>query len=166
MVTQTPLSKANQRSPADRFEDFLQSRGMRNTQQRRMMLDVVFSQAGIFDADQLIEQLPARSTPGYVSRPTVYRTLAEFVEAGLLQKFELEGRSVYQPGIGSEHTDHFFCVECRELSEFVSPAIVESVQQVANERGFQVAAHRLVVSGTCSDCRQRRRRTKRRVDLV
>ncbi len=166
MVFEQSLERTNRRSPADRFEDFLRSRGMRNTQQRRIMLDVAFAQTGVFDAEQLIEQLPGKSSPGYVSRPTVYRTLAEFVDAGLLKKFELDGRSVYQHDAGSEQIAHLFCVECRSLVEIRSAVVMESIQKVAQESNFQMTGHRLLVRGTCQDCRQRRRRTKRRVDLV
>src|SRR5687767_1921565 len=76
-------------SPIARFEEYLQSKGMRSTEQRRLLVEHVFSRHEHFDADALIEQLPRKNEPGYVSRPTVYRTLTEFVDAGLLRKFEL-----------------------------------------------------------------------------
>ena len=81
-------SVAVSRTPQERFEDYLQSRGMRNTEQRRILLDIVFAEHEHFDADQLIARLPKRGIEGYVSRPTVYRTLNEFVDAGLLKRFE------------------------------------------------------------------------------
>ena len=83
-------------TPEERFDEYLQSKGMRNTQQRRNLMDIVYSRHEHFDADTLIEQLPRKGDSGYVSRPTVYRTLAEFVDAGLLRKFELDGRAVYE----------------------------------------------------------------------
>src|SRR5437016_6839142 len=69
-------------SPRDRFVEYLQSRGMRVTQQRLALVEHVFSRHEHFDADQLMEQLPLSGQPGHVSRPTVYRTLGEFVDAG------------------------------------------------------------------------------------
>ena len=39
-------------------------------------------------ADALIEQLPSSGQEGHVSRPTVYRTLGEFVDAGLLLQID------------------------------------------------------------------------------
>ena len=69
---------------------------MRNTEQRRILVEHVFNRHDHFDADQLMEQLPRRGEAGHVSRPTVYRTLNEFVDAGLLRKFELDGRAVYE----------------------------------------------------------------------
>jgi hypothetical protein len=83
-------------TPEDRFEEYLQSKGKRNTQQRRNLMELVCSRHEHFDADTLIDQLPRKGNAGYVSRPTVYRTLAEFVDAGLLHKFQLDGRAVYE----------------------------------------------------------------------
>ena len=62
-------------TPMERFEEYLRSRGMRNTEQRRILVEYVFSQHDHFDADALIEKLPRKGQPQYVSRPTVYRTL-------------------------------------------------------------------------------------------
>ena len=46
-------------SAQDRFAEYLQSRGMRNTGQRRRLVEHVFSTHEHFDADHLIEQFRA-----------------------------------------------------------------------------------------------------------
>ena len=153
-------------TPEQRFEDYLRSRGMRNTEQRRNLLKVVFSKHDHFDADQLIERLPRKGKPGYVSRPTVYRTLAEFVDAGLLHQFQLDGRSVYEFNYGYPQHDHFYCQSCGKLIEFQSEALIKLRLQIAKAHQFQVESHRLIMSGTCQSCRKKRRRVKRPVDLV
>ncbi len=154
------------RTPQDRFDDFLQSRGMRNTQQRRTLLKVVFAEHDHFDAEQLIERLPKKGDSNYVSRPTVYRTLSEFVEAGLLRKFELEGRAVYEHDLGYPEHDHLYCIECRQLTEFHSEQLQELTQQVSQTHQFQIHSHRLIIRGVCAECRQQRRRQRRKVDLI
>ena len=126
----------------------------------------VFSEHEHFDADQLIDRLPARGSTGYVSRPTVYRTLAEFVDAGLLRKFELEGRSVYEHDYGYPQHDHLYCVKCEQLFEFQSDELIHLRDCVARNHEFQVRSHRLIIRGECADCRKSRRRKKRPVDLV
>ena len=70
-------------SPQERFEEYLQSRGKRITQQRRILVDHVFERHDHFDADELVASLTGKPDIGAVSRPTVYRTLNELVEAGL-----------------------------------------------------------------------------------
>jgi len=72
-------------TPQERFQEFLQSRGRRMTQQRRQIVDEVFSRHEHVNADELCDHL-SRSSGSKVSRPTVYRTLTELEEAGLLRK--------------------------------------------------------------------------------
>jgi len=99
-------------TPQRRFEEYLQSRGMRNTQQRRYLLDAIYASHDHFDADMLIDQLPSKGEKGYVSRPTIYRSLIEFVDAGLLRRFELAGRAVYEHDYGYPQHDHLHCTRC------------------------------------------------------
>ncbi|MFT5301067.1 MAG: Fur family ferric uptake transcriptional regulator [Mariniblastus sp.] len=153
-------------TPQERFNDFLQSRGMRNTEQRRSLLDYVFQEHDHFDADQLIERLPIKGSPGYVSRPTVYRTLTEFVDAGLLRKFALDGRSVYEHDYGYPQHDHLYCSKCEKLIEFQSSELLTLRDSVANKQNFQVRSHRLIITGVCDKCRRGRRRVRRKVDLI
>ncbi len=153
-------------TPQQRFAEYLQSRGMRNTEQRRILIEHVFSHHQHFDADQLIAQLPAKGDPRYVSRPTVYRTLAEFVDAGLLRRFELDGRGVYEHDYGYPQHDHLYCKQCQRLFEFKSDDLVELRDRVAREQNFRVSGHRLIVHGVCAECGNTRRRTKRKVDVV
>jgi Fur family ferric uptake transcriptional regulator len=153
-------------SPRERFEEYLQSRGMRNTEQRRVLLEHIFSHHEHFDADQLIAQLPSKGSLGYVSRPTVYRTLAEFVDAGLLRKFELNGRAVYEHDYGYPQHDHLYCKQCQRLIEFQSDELLELRNRVAEEHQFRVTGHRLIIYGTCRDCIATRRRPKRKLDQI
>jgi len=103
-------------SPRDRFVEFLQSRGMRVTSQRLALVEHVFSRHEHFDAEQLMDQLPRSGQEGHVSRPTVYRTLNEFVDAGLLRRFVLNGRARYEPNYGHWQQDHMTCTDSRRPS--------------------------------------------------
>ena len=149
-------------TPLRRFEEYLYSRGMRNTEQRRVLVQYVFSQHDHFDADGLIEKLPRKGEPGHVSRPTVYRTLNEFVDAGLLRRFELAGRAVYEHDYGYPQHDHFYCQSCGKLIEFQSSELIALRDRMARKHRFQVTGHRLIVSGICHDCVQGQRKQKRR----
>lgn len=153
-------------SPLQRFEEYLQSRSMRMTQQRRLLIDHVFSRHEHFDADALIEQMPSSGEEGHVSRPTVYRTLNEFVDAGLLRKFQLGGRAVYEHDYGYPQHDHFHCNECGKLIEFTSDALLELRDAVAQTHQFHVTGHRLIIAGICQDCRRAKRRERQRLDFI
>jgi Fur family transcriptional regulator, ferric uptake regulator len=96
-------------SPQERFSEYLQSKGKRITQQRRALIDHVFERHDHFDADELIANLARVDLGGKVSRPTVYRTLNELVEAGLLRRMNLGGRAVYEHDYGYPQHDHLHC---------------------------------------------------------
>ena len=93
-------------SPWERFEEYLQSRGKRITEQRRALVEHIFSHHEHFDADTLNDQFTKDNHSANVSRPTVYRTLKDLVDAGLLRKFELDGRDVYEHDYGYPQHDH------------------------------------------------------------
>ena len=152
--------------PQQRFEEYLQSRRMRNTRQRRIIVQQVFRQHSHFDAEELIAELSREMADRQVSRPTVYRTLAELVEAGLLRKMDLGGRGVFEHDYGYPQHDHLHCQQCGKLIEFQSSQLPELRQAVAEKHGFLVTGHRLIISGVCSECRRQRQRQKSPLDLV
>ena len=148
-------------TPLARYEEFLQSKGLRNTSQKKFLLEQVFNRHEHFDADLLIDQLPPKGSPNYVSRPTVYRTLKEFVDAGLLHRFELEGRSMYELNYGYPEHDHLYCTKCRKLIEFTSDEIIRIRDQVARSHRFRVRDHRFIIQGTCDECAKKRTFSRR-----
>ena len=153
-------------TPQARFEEFLQSRGMRITQQRRFLIEHVFSRHEHFDAEQLMEQLPKSGQEGHVSRPTVYRTLNEFVDAGLLRRFVLNGRSVYEHDYGYPQHDHLHCTECNRLFEFENEELVRLRDEVGRKMRFRVNGHRLIINGVCEDCQKAKRKTHSRMNMI
>ncbi|MBI2823548.1 MAG: transcriptional repressor [Planctomycetia bacterium] len=152
-------------TPIERFEEFLQSRGKRVTQQRRAIVERVFSHHDHFDADSLLEQLRKHTGRHAVSRPTVYRTLTELVDAGLLRKMVLNDRAVYEHDYGYPQHDHLHCQKCNRLIEFSSDEVKEIRDAVARKHQFRVLGHRLIISGLCADC-SRSKRPARRLDLI
>ena len=153
-------------SPTERFAEFLQSRGMRLTQQRRALIEVIFRQHDHFDADSLVEELRQDKSSSMKASPsTVYRTLKELVEAGLLRRMHLKGRAVYEHDYGYPQHDHLHCEKCDKLIEFQSEELKALRQAVAAEHNFRVKGHRLIISGVCEACAKKRRR-KRPLDLI
>jgi len=141
--------------PVERFNEFLQRGGKRLTRQRRVIVETVFSHHDHFDADELMEHLQELIARRQVSRPTVYRTLSELVDAGMLRKMVLGGRSVYEHDYGYPSHDHLFCQHCNKLIEFHNEELEKIRDEVARRHQFQVASHRMFVTGLCSDCQDK-----------
>jgi len=150
-----------------RFVEYLRSKGMRLTEPRRVLVDHIFRRHEHFDADELIDELGRAAGKRPIGRATVYRTLKELVEAGLLRKImEVDGRAVYDHDYGYPAHDHLHCEECGKLIEFHSEELHRIRDAVAREHGFRVASHRLIVEGTCNECLHAKRREKRKLDRI
>ncbi|MCW8889052.1 MAG: ferric iron uptake transcriptional regulator [Sedimenticola sp.] len=82
---------------------------------------------------------------------TVYRVLTQFEEAGLVEKHHFEdGHSVFELNKGKHH-DHIVCVTCGRVKEFVDETIEDRQKKIADELGFQISEHDLVIYGKCLD---------------
>lgn len=153
-------------SPQERFAEFLQSKGKRVTHQRRILVDHVFQRHDHFDAEELILNLAQQPEASKVSRPTVYRTLNELVDAGLLRRMTMGGRAVYEHDYGYPQHDHLHCTICDKLIEFQSSELRKIREAVAGEHAFRVTGHRLIISGFCTDCSRKRHRQPSPLDLI
>ena len=147
-------------SPHDRFAEFLQTRGKRITRQRRAIVEHVSSRHEHFDAEQLLDEMRRSRAGARVSRPTVYRTLAEMVDAGLLHKMVLDGRAVYEHDYGYPQHEHLHCTSCDKLIEFSSGELLQIREAVSRQHQFRPQSHTLIISGTCADCRSGRSKSR------
>jgi Fur family ferric uptake transcriptional regulator len=76
---------------------------------------------------------------------TVYRVLTQFEAAGLVTRHNFEGgHSVFELDDG-EHHDHMVCVETGEVIEFTSDEIERLQHEIAEEYGFELLDHSLVL---------------------
>lgn len=140
-------------TPMEKFQEYLVTRGMRMTRERAILVEEVFASHEHFDAEQLVDRLSRRSDSRRVSRSTVFRTLRQLVEAGLLRSVaRQDGREVYEHDYGYPQHDHLICRKCGSLTEFHNSEIRDILEEVAREHGFRMEAHRLEVSGLCDDC--------------
>ena len=147
-------------TPRERFAEFLQTRGKRITRQRQVIVDHVSSHHEHFDAEQLLADLRRTKEGAKASRPTVYRTLTELVDAGLLKKMDLAGRAVYEHDYGYPQHDHLYCNSCHILIEFSSAELNRIREAVANQHHFRAQSHRLIISGVCARCRSTRSKSR------
>ncbi len=85
-----------------------------------------------------------------VGLATVYRVLAQFEQAGLLNRSNFEsGKSVYELNEGQHH-DHLVCLDCGRVEEFYDAEIERRQQAVAQAKGFAIADHSLSIYAHCT----------------
>lgn len=140
-------------SPSEKYREYLATKSLRMTRERSIIVDEVFSSHEHFDAEQLVQRLAQRSDGRRVSRSTIYRSLKQLEEAGLIRKIaRQEERDLYEHDYGYPQHDHLICNRCGNLIEFHNDEISEILEQIAREYGFRMEGHRLEVAGLCDTC--------------
>ncbi|MBN48291.1 MAG: ferric iron uptake transcriptional regulator [Spongiibacteraceae bacterium] len=80
-----------------------------------------------------------------VGLATVYRVLTQFETAGLGVRHNFEGgHSVFELAKGDHH-DHMVCLDSGEVIEFCDDVIEKRQRQIANDMGFDLLDHSLVL---------------------
>jgi len=89
-----------------------------------------------------------------VSLSTVYATLKEFSEKGLIKSLEFDRRENRYDGNLSEHIN-LICKQCGAILDYNLPATVEP-KDIARKSGFVVTEARMEYYGHCRDCLKRK----------
>ncbi|MAC67227.1 MAG: ferric iron uptake transcriptional regulator [Proteobacteria bacterium] len=133
------------------FEHEIRNTGLKVTEPRLKILSVFEkSKARHLSAEDIHDTLKAKSV--VVGMATIYRALANFEKAGILNKSTFDdGRAIYEINEGPHH-DHIVCVDCGNVEEFVDEEIEKRQKKIANQKGYSLKSHSLVLYGSCSQC--------------
>lgn len=154
-------------SPVEKFKEFLTTRGKRLTQERDIIVKEIFSDHEHFDVNEIVARLDKPRDGRRVSRATVYRTIEQLEEAGLIRKVaRANDREVYEHDYGYPQHDHFICERCEKLIEFQNEEISAILDRVALEFGFRMTGHRLEAHGICAECAKPPSRRHRKLDMI
>jgi Fur family transcriptional regulator, ferric uptake regulator len=117
------------------------ARGMRMTEQRRIIAQVIEAATDHPDVEELYRR--ASDIDPRISLSTVYRTVNLFEEAGLVTRHDFkDGRARFEL-IPDEHHDHLIDVRSGKVIEFRNEEI-EAIQEViARKLGYRLVDHRL-----------------------
>jgi Fur family ferric uptake transcriptional regulator len=123
------------------LEELCIERGMRMTEQRRVIARVLQDASDHPDVEELYRR--ASSVDPNISISTVYRTVKLFEDAGIIEKHDFrDGRARYEP-IPDEHHDHLIDVKSGEVIEFRNARIEALQEEIARELGYRIVDHRL-----------------------
>lgn len=124
-------------------------RGLRITEQRRIIARVLSDSLDHPDVDRLHER--ASAIDSGISIATVYRTVRLFEEAGILDRHDFgDGRARYEAAPEAHH-DHMIDVETGKVIEFVDPELEALQRQIAERLGYRLVDHRLELFGVRLD---------------
>jgi len=129
----------------DRIEKLCIDKGLRMTEQRRVIARVLSESHDHPDVDELHRRAHARDR--HISIATVYRTVRLFEEAGILERHDFrDGRARYEEA-PQEHHDHLIDIETGDVIEFRNEEIERIQAKIAQELGFKLVDHRLELYG-------------------
>ena len=127
------------------IEALCAERGLRITEQRRVIARVLSEALDHPDAEELYKR--ASAIDPHISIATVYRTVKLFEDAGILERHDFRnGRSRYEE-IPESHHDHLIDVQSGSVIEFRNEEIEMLQKRVAEELGFELVDHRLELYG-------------------
>jgi len=134
-----------------RAEALCQERGVRLTEQRKSVLQLLCVSDKPLSAYELLDRM--RGTVKNPAPPTVYRALDFLLEQGLVHK--LESLHAY---VGCTHPEHphasqfLICDDCGEVSELEDPSVANSLQAAGKAIGFRTKRPVVELLGTCARC--------------
>lgn len=131
------------------LEALCQERGLRITEQRRVIARVISDSEDHPDVEELYTR--ASAVDPKISIATVYRTVRLFEEAGILDRHDFgDGRARYE-AVPEAHHDHLIDVETGKVVEFVDPELEALQKQIAEKLGFRLVDHRMELYGVAID---------------
>jgi len=140
------------------LNEYMERKGLRSTEQRRLIIDTFFKGPAHVTIEDLLGQV--RSADPRVGYATVYRTLRLLAESGVANERHFgDGVARYELADGDTHHDHLICVECQGITEFEEPRIETLQEEVATKNGFDLRMHKHELYGICARCQAKRRRS-------
>ena len=136
-------------TPLDRLEKLCIAKGMRMTDQRRVIARVLSLAIDHPDVEELHRR--AHAEDPHISIATVYRTVRLFEECGILTRHDFrDGRSRYEEASEAHH-DHLIDMKSGTVVEFIDPDIEALQEAIARRLGYRLVDHRLELYGVPKD---------------
>ena len=129
----------------DRIEMLCVEKGLRMTEQRRVIARILSQAEDHPDAEELHRR--ASEVDARISLATVYRTVRLFEEAGIIERHDFrDGRSRYEEA-SDDHHDHLIDLKTGDVVEFMDEEIERLQEAIAKRLGYKLVDHRLELYG-------------------
>ena len=144
--------------PADGFtsraDAFWRERGGRMTVVRERICNAVTARKAAFIADELWHEV-RKMDPG-ISMASIYRTLTDLVEAGLLREIRgpRDQRSFVKSESPSAASGHLICKDCRRIVPLEDGCLALREGAVIRGLGFDTAGMQLQIEADCESLKR------------
>ncbi len=129
----------------DRIEQLALEKGMRMTEQRRVVARVLSQADDHPDVEELYRR--ASAVDPHISIATVYRTVRLFEEGGIIERHDFrDGRSRYEQATEYHH-HHLIDLNTGQVTEFFDAELEALKHKIAERMGYRLVDHRLELYG-------------------
>ena len=129
-----------------KIEEKCKQRGVRLTDQRKLIAKVMSESSDHPDVDELHKRVTKLDKK--ISIATVYRTVKLFEESGIVEKHDFRGGKARYEESPEEHHDHLIDISDGKIVEFVDNDIEKLQEKIAEKLGYKLVDHRLELYGT------------------
>jgi Fur family ferric uptake transcriptional regulator len=130
----------------------LQDAGYRKGGARKAVVETLARHDCAVTALELDEELRNRSAA--VGRASVYRTLDQLEELGLIQRLEVSrgvaGYELISPE--GHHHHHAICRRCGRMEPFEDLGLEQAIAKVSARVDYDISEHDVVLRGLCERC--------------
>jgi Fur family transcriptional regulator, ferric uptake regulator len=132
-------------------EEQLKESGLKNTKQRKAILDILSSSQQPLAAEEVFLMLKQNQID--VNLSTVYRSLETMSKKSVVRKVSVSGdnRMLYVLNEHS-HQHYLVCVNCKKIQPVSHCPLDAYEKAVANDTKYTIMGHRLDIYGLCPDC--------------
>lgn len=128
------------------YTEYLKRNKMFFTKERAQLLEFIFEQKGHFSADELMFEMQKEEIK--VSRATLYRSLSQLVDAGILSESDFgHGHTHYEITLGGKPHVHLIYTDTGDVKEVHSQKLEDALSDLARKEGFSIKRYKIQVFG-------------------
>lgn len=134
-----------------KFRTYLDNMGLRMSPARKRVFEKVMQLHGHFSAEFLASACQEGTQK--VSRATVYRTLKELLESGVIRETAFgDKHQNYEHLYDEKPHHHARCSRCGTFVELPDLNEDKLYESILKEKGFQMLGHEMHFYGICAEC--------------
>ena len=135
----------------ERLETYLKKTGLRVSLGREAVFKEAFDLHGHFTAEDLVKS--CKKHMRRVSRATIYRSLREFLEAGVIRQTAFGEKHEHYEHVYDEKLHHHArCIRCHNVIEFPDLKEDEVYVPILRKERFHILGHEMHFYGVCAKC--------------
>lgn len=154
----------------EKFKKMLKEKGLKVTNQRLLVLEVLASQRDKHMTAEDIYELVKEDYPE-IGLATIYRSVQLLLEMQLVDRINLDDGCVrYEigdlfDGETKHHHHHLICRDCGNVIPFKNDLLDELEDYIEQQTGFHVLDHELKLYGQCRECLDKRSGTNAHTEV-